>query len=182
MLEYSRTSLPLKSTNPKPKALENVHLLGVLDRHKACPPKKMHSLIGLRRKEKMILENEVENTAKLASKRTKKYLAKKYLAMILVLLTLIFSVGPIGSGPLNSVASAASASAQTRRYRRTRRHRSFWQRHRDKLTVAGTTAGGAGLGALAGGKKGAVIGSLVGAGGGALYTYKIRKRHRHRRY
>src|SRR6266540_3761553 len=38
------------------------------------------------------------------------------------------------------------------------------------------------IGGLAGGKKGAAIGSLVGAGSGALYTYKIRKRHRHRRY
>ena len=68
---------------------------------------------------------------------------------------------------------------------RHRRHkRSFWRKHRDKLTVAGTTATGAGIGAIAGGKKGAGIGALVGAGGGALYTYKIRKRHRrhYRRY
>jgi hypothetical protein len=31
---------------------------------------------------------------------------------------------------------------------------------------------------LAGGKKGAAIGALAGGGGGALYTYKLRKRHR----
>jgi len=88
---------------------------------------------------------------------------KKYVAIVLMLLTLTFAIGPVGS-------------AQTRRRYRT--HRSFWQKHRDKLTVAGTTVGGAMIGGIAGGKKGAAIGSLVGAGSGALYTYKIRKRHR----
>ena len=91
---------------------------------------------------------------------------KRYLALVLILLTLAFSVGPV-------------ASAQTRRYRR---HRTFWKKHRDKLTVVGTTLGGAAIGGLAGGKKGAAIGSLVGAGSGAVYTYKIRKRHKHPRY
>jgi hypothetical protein len=58
------------------------------------------------------------------------------------------------------------------------RGRSFWQKHRDKLTVAMGTGGGALLGALIGGKKGAAIGALAGAGGSALYTYKIRNRNR----
>lgn len=58
------------------------------------------------------------------------------------------------------------------------RQRTFWQKHRDKLTVAMGTGGGAILGALIGGKKGAAIGALAGAGGSALYTYKIRKRNR----
>jgi hypothetical protein len=58
------------------------------------------------------------------------------------------------------------------------RGRSFWQKHRDKLTVAMGTGGGALLGGLIGGKKGAAIGALSGAGGSALYTYKIRNRHR----
>lgn len=56
--------------------------------------------------------------------------------------------------------------------------RSFWQKHRDKLTVAMGTGGGALLGGLIGGKKGAAIGALGGAGGSALYTYKLRKRNR----
>jgi hypothetical protein len=56
--------------------------------------------------------------------------------------------------------------------------RSFWQKHRDKLTLAMGTGGGALLGGLIGGKRGAGIGALAGAGGSALYTYKIRKRHR----
>ncbi|HEY6118419.1 MAG TPA: hypothetical protein VIV66_00595 [Pyrinomonadaceae bacterium] len=97
---------------------------------------------------------------------------KRFLAIILVLFTLSFAFEPITS--LTPVVSAQT------RYRR--RHRSFWKKHRDKLTVAGSALGGAAIGGLAGGKKGAAIGSLVGAGSGALYTYKIRKRHRHRRY
>ena len=60
------------------------------------------------------------------------------------------------------------------------RGRTFWQKHRDKLTMAMGTGGGALIGGLIGGKKGAGIGSLVGLGGSALYTYKLR--HRTRRY
>ena len=91
---------------------------------------------------------------------------KKFVAVVLIVLTLAFCVGPV-------------ASAQTRRYRR---HRTFWHKHRDKLTTAGAALGGAAIGGLAGGKKGAAIGALAGGGGGALYTYKLRKRHRNRRY
>jgi hypothetical protein len=58
------------------------------------------------------------------------------------------------------------------------RGRSFWQKHRDKLTVGIGTGAGALIGGLIGGKKGAAIGALSGAGGSALYTYKIRKRNR----
>jgi hypothetical protein len=90
---------------------------------------------------------------------------KKFLVLMLMFVVLAFT--------------APSASAQ-RRYRRHRQGRTFWQKHRDKLTVAGTTAAGAGIGGLAGGRKGALIGAGAGAGGGALYTYKLRKRHRRR--
>lgn len=94
---------------------------------------------------------------------------KKFLILMLMFAVLAFAL--------------PEASAQTtRRYRRVRHSRSFWQKHRDKLTVAGTTLAGAGIGGLAGGKKGALIGTAAGAGGGALYTYKIRKRRHRRRY
>jgi hypothetical protein len=58
------------------------------------------------------------------------------------------------------------------------RKRSFWQKHRDKLTVAMGAGGGALIGSLIGGKKGAAIGALSGGGGAALYTYVLRKRNR----
>ena len=58
------------------------------------------------------------------------------------------------------------------------RSRSFWQKHRDKLTVAIGAGSGAAIGGLIGGKKGAAIGALAGGGGSALYTYKLRDRSR----
>lgn len=58
------------------------------------------------------------------------------------------------------------------------KQRSFWDKHRDKLTVAMGTGAGAAIGGLVGGKKGAAIGALSGAGGSALWTYKLRKRDR----
>ena len=83
-------------------------------------------------------------------------------------------------GVTNSIVPTASAQTTVRR----RRHRrSFWQKHRDKLTVAAGTGVGAAIGAGVGSKKAAAIGAGVGAGSAALYTYKLRKRHRrHRRY
>ena len=58
------------------------------------------------------------------------------------------------------------------------RSRSFWDKHRDKLTVAIGAGSGAAIGGLIGGKKGAGIGALAGGGGSALYTYKLRNRNR----
>jgi hypothetical protein len=63
-----------------------------------------------------------------------------------------------------------------------RHGRSFWQKHRDKLTTAGGAGTGALIGGIAGGKKGALIGAAVGGGGAAVYTYGVRKRRRPARY
>lgn len=73
-----------------------------------------------------------------------------------------------------------------RRYRRDR-DRSFWDRHRDKLTTAIGAGAGAAVGGAVGGKKGAIIGAIVGGGGAAIYTYGVRdddndRRYRRRRY
>lgn len=84
---------------------------------------------------------------------------------------------------------AGRDSRQYRRYDNSRRsdyngryrQRSFWSRHRDKLTVGIGTGAGAAIGGAAGGKKGAIIGALLGAGGSALYTYKLRDRNNERR-
>jgi hypothetical protein len=90
----------------------------------------------------------------------------------------------LSDGP---VASSTTYRAPVRRYANNSsrrvyydysqpRGRSFWQKHRDKLTLAIGTGAGAAVGGLIGGKKGAAIGALSGLGGSALYTYKLRKR------
>ena len=75
-------------------------------------------------------------------------------------------------------SSGSRASSNRVYYNYEPRKRSFWDKHRDKLTVAMGTGAGAAIGGLIGGKKGALIGGLSGAGGSALYTYKLRKRNR----
>jgi outer membrane lipoprotein SlyB len=74
------------------------------------------------------------------------------------------------------------ANAQTRNSRRystrtyttkTYKRPNFYQRHRNLINVGIGTGAGALLGGLIGGKKGALLGTAIGAGGSALYTYKI---------
>ncbi len=55
---------------------------------------------------------------------------------------------------------------------------SFYRRHRNLINLGAATGGGALIGAIAGGRRGAGIGSLIGAGGGALYTYVLNKKKR----
>lgn len=81
--------------------------------------------------------------------------------------------------------TASTANAQTRRYYRngrvyttTVRKPSFYRRHRNLINIGIGTGAGALLGALIGGKRGAGIGALAGAGGSALYTYKIKPKQR----
>ena len=75
-------------------------------------------------------------------------------------------------------AGNSRASSNRVYYNYEPRKRSFWDKHRDKLTVAMGTGAGAAIGGLIGGKKGAAIGALSGGGGSALWTYKIRNRNR----
>jgi hypothetical protein len=82
--------------------------------------------------------------------------------------------------PNGSSSRVVRRSSNSRRvyydYGNTSQGRTFWQKHRDKLTTAMGSGLGAAIGGLAGGKKGAGIGALAGLGGSALYTYKLRKR------
>jgi hypothetical protein len=75
-------------------------------------------------------------------------------------------------------ARSSRASSNRVYYNYEPRRRSFWDKHRDKLTVAMGAGAGAAIGGLIGGKKGAAIGALSGAGGSALWTYKLRNRNR----
>lgn len=115
---------------------------------------------------------------------------KKGLVSILVLLVLTFTAIPAGAQTRyrryegrryeQRVADSRYGTYSGRRYRWDR-DRSFWDRHRDKLTTGIGAGAGAVIGGAAGGKKGAVIGALLGAGGAALYTYKLRDRNERRR-
>jgi len=83
------------------------------------------------------------------------------------------NVGVTGS----TVARSSTRSRQVYYDYSKKNGRTFWQKHRDKLTMAMGTGGGALVGGLVGGKKGAGIGALAGLGGSALYTYKLRNRN-----
>jgi hypothetical protein len=79
----------------------------------------------------------------------------------------------------SQVAYRRSAADPRRAYYGYSQRRSFWQRHRDALTLAIGTGGGAAVGGLLGGRRGAGLGALVGLGSSALYTYKLRNRRRY---
>jgi hypothetical protein len=76
---------------------------------------------------------------------------------------------------------ADSASAQTSRryysnqsrYGQVYKKQSTYDKHRNLINIGIGTGAGALIGALLGGKKGALIGGAIGAGGSALYTYKL---------
>ncbi|HEX8458294.1 MAG TPA: hypothetical protein VF656_13420 [Pyrinomonadaceae bacterium] len=82
--------------------------------------------------------------------------------------------------PARRTRVARSSSSRQAYYDYEPRKRSFWSKHRDKLTVAMGAGGGALIGGLIGGKKGAAIGALGGGAGSALWTYKIRNRNNRR--
>jgi len=86
-----------------------------------------------------------------------------------------------------AVALPLAANAQTRgnRYTRNRTNTNrvynrpnFYQRHRNLINIGIGTGAGALLGGIIGGKKGALIGTAAGAGGSAIYTYKINPKNK----
>lgn len=60
----------------------------------------------------------------------------------------------------------------------------FYQRHRNLINIGLGTGGGALVGGLLRGKRGAGYGALIGAGSGALYTYVLKPKRKsyYRRY
>ncbi len=79
-----------------------------------------------------------------------------------------------------------SRSYRTRSYRNrsyiargyTYKRPSFYRRHRNMINMGIATGGGALLGGLMGGRRGAGLGALIGLGSGALYTYKLNPKRR----
>jgi hypothetical protein len=115
----------------------------------------------------------------LVEKRTEESMKR---VLVILVLSIFFLTGLSISFEQISPGASIMPTAEAQTVRRRRRHkRSFWAKHRDKLTVAAGTAIGAGIGAGVGSKKAAAIGAGIGAGGSALYTYKLRKRHRRHR-
>jgi hypothetical protein len=116
---------------------------------------------------------------------------KKGLVSIFCLLVLTFTAIPAGAQTRyrrfdnrrfeQRIDDSRYRTYSGRRYRWDR-DRSFWDKHRDKLTTGIGAGAGAAVGAMVGGKKGALVGALLGGGGAALYTYGIRDKERRRRY
>lgn len=107
---------------------------------------------------------------------------KKFMAFVLTI-TLALGLAVTASAKSRpgkrrqaAVATRSNAHATNDVRYEQRDDRSFWDKHRDKLTVAAGALGGAVLGGMLGGKKGAAIGAIAGGVGGGVYTYKIRKK------
>jgi hypothetical protein len=115
---------------------------------------------------------------------------KKGLVSIFCLLVLMFASLPVGAQTRYRRYDSRRYEQRYDNYRYQNRvysgrryrwdDRSFWDKHRDKLTTGIGAGAGAVLGGAFGGGKGAAIGALLGGGGAALYTYKLRDNRRRR--
>lgn len=120
---------------------------------------------------------------------------KKFIISLVVLFMLMVSV-PLTAEAHNSCSLRRSSrrTSYARSYRTVNNYRtvspnyrvagytynrpSFYRRHRNLINVGIATGAGALIGGLARGKRGAGWGALLGAGGGALYTYVLNKKKR----
>lgn len=90
-------------------------------------------------------------------------------------------VGALAGGKKGAAIGGGAAGLYAFNRRAARRH--FKGRTRTIGTVASGTAVGAGVGAVAGGKRAAAIGAGAGAAGSYIYSRHARRKHRRiRRY
>jgi len=90
-------------------------------------------------------------------------------------------IGAIAGGKKGAAIGGGAAGLYAFNRRAARRH--FKGRTRTIGTVASGTAVGAGVGAVAGGKRAAAIGAGAGAAGSYIYSRHARRKHRRiRRY
>jgi hypothetical protein len=94
---------------------------------------------------------------------------KKFITTFVMMALMAISI------PMLATSTGAQTRYRTRRTYTTQTYErpSFYKRHRNLINIGIGTAAGALLGGLIGGKKGALIGTAAGAGGSALYTYKL---------
>jgi len=88
--------------------------------------------------------------------------------------TALVALGTILSLPMASLAQRTETQQQAHERAEREQTAKDHRHHTGAKIVGGSAAGGAVVGALAGGGKGALIGGAVGAGGGAIAN-KVRK-------
>ena len=112
---------------------------------------------------------------------------KKFLIVILALF--VFAVTLPVTAEAQSCKRKYRRTTATRTARRTtpryavnsytaQKRPSFYRRHRNLINIGIATGAGALVGGLIGGRRGAGLGLLGGAGACALYTYKLNPKRR----
>ena len=111
---------------------------------------------------------------------------KKFIASFIMMALLAISL-PLAADAQTRRCYTRKRTNVSRNYTRNRSYRtqgytykrpSFYRRHRNLINMGIATGGGALLGGLIGGRRGAGLGALIGLGSGALYTYKLNKKKR----